>query len=83
MFEIGDRNLISRSATIERGETITLFDVNIDIQQGWQLVFQLSGDSQQGEIEIETFTNISSIPRRYYFGTKGLTFTKWCIHYRR
>lgn len=64
LFEIGNRNLISRTVEIERGETITLFDVNIDIQQGWQLVFQFTGDSQQGEIEIETFTNISSFVQK-------------------
>ena len=60
IFEIGDRNVISRSETIERGETISAELRHLDVQQGWQLVFQFSGDSQQGEIEIETFSNIAS-----------------------
>ena len=67
-FEIGNQNLVSRSVSIPAGETIRILDINVDIQQGWQMVYQFTADSQAGNLNLKTTTNLSDFTQQFDWG---------------
>ena len=67
-IEIGNHNLISRVVSIPAGQTVVLFDVNVDIEQGWQFIYQVSDDSDSGTITLKTHTNLADFEQRFDWG---------------
>jgi len=63
--EIGNHNLISRVVNVPAGQTVVLFDVNVDIQQGWQFIYQVSNASDRGNITLKTHTNIADFQQQF------------------
>ena len=67
-FEIGNQNLVSRSVAIPAGETVRVLDINVDIQQGWQMVYQMTSNSQAGNLNLKTTTNLSDFTQQFDWG---------------